>query len=603
MQRKPLRLIAVLCIVTVLCSLLPAAALAADISELQITGVINCSKLKLRAAPSSEARVLDTYSEGEKVIVLRNDGTWCQVTLDDKTGYMMTKFLDITTPYVSQGFARTSESVTFVNLYTSPDETSNIAWKFLGGAVVEIVDEDTEWSKVRSGSVIGYIQNSLLTKVSDNLQVFTYIGENNPYAWKASHLPAVQELGSGKGMSKSRGEFTSTVRYPVLALGIADAVISSYVHNWTSAAETDYEVNHSGQSAQLTIDYSADKLDDNYASIVLSGTYAVTGHNDVHFNQALLIDLVTGDVINTKDIITNSERIAFQLEVCMDQVFGSYVEEYCCGITEQLIEKASITANGIEFFFNAGEILPLHLGAQHITMPFYRTYDYITLDTPFVANNSRLIDPAKPMIALTFDDGPSEETLRIVAELEKYNSRGTFCVVGSRLDAYESVLRATVASGQEIANHTWNHRNLEEISADKARYQISSVNEAVYDMTGFTIRVLRPPYGANNKRVRSICAEMDMYVAHWKLDTQDWVSRNTSKVYKKIMREVENGAIILCHDLYSTTADAVIQAIPELISEGYQLVTVTEMLSFHKDGIIPGTTYSRIDPENIDITK
>jgi len=602
MKKHVKRLISILCIAAMLLALIPAYA-ENDISQLQVTGIVNCNKLKLRATPSAEARTLGTYNEGTKVIVLRNDGEWCQVVLDEKTGYMMTKYLDITTPYTSQGFARTSSDAKLLNMYDKPDTSSAITYKVTGGAAFEIIEDLGAWCKVRSGSVIGYVESANLTRTEAALQVFTYIGENNPYADTLNEISKIQQLGSGKGMSVSRGQYTSSVRYPVLALGIADAAISSFIHGWSDAAQADYEAYHSDKSASLNIDYNAEKLDDHYASVILAGTYQVDGLNSVVFSESMLVNLETGDVVNGRDLFSAGDRIAFQLEVSLDKVFDGYVEEYCTGIDESLLSRAALTGKGVEFRFAAGEILPLQLGPQKITLPYYRTYELIALDTPFIDRHSRVIDPTKPMIALTFDDGPSEETLRIVAELEKYNSRGTFCVVGSRLEAFESVLRETVAAGQEIGNHTWNHRNLEEISADNARSQISRVNEAVYEMTGYTIKVLRPPYGANNKRVRNICGEMDMYLAHWKLDTQDWVSRNTSKVYKKIIREVENGAIILCHDLYSTTADAVIQAIPELISDGYQLVTVTEMLSFHKDGIIPGTTYSRIDPANIDINK
>ena len=94
-----------------------------------------------------------------------------------------------------------------------------------------------------------------------------------------------------------------------------------------------------------------------------------------------------------------------------------------------------------------------------------------------------------------------------------------------------------------------------------------------------------------------------MIIAHWTVDTQDWVTRSESQTYSNILDGAENGVIILCHDIYSTTADAAINAIPELIQRGYQLVTVSELLSFHTGGVEPGTVYSRLDPKNIDTTK
>lgn len=602
MMKKFLRIISMLCVTLLLFPLLPVYA-QTELDDLLVKGTITCEKLKLRSIPSDEARTLGTYSKGTEVVVLRNDGTWCEVLLEGNYGYMMSKYLKINTPYTAQGYIYTSNDGKIRNLFSEPDASSVITAKFLGGAGFEVVEITGDWYLVRSGRTVGYIPAEGAEFSQNELEVYTYIGESDPYTLSSFPASFRQEIGSMKGMAGSKGNFTYQVNYPVLALGIADADISSFVRNWIDMAQDDHSAYHRDTQASLHIDYSAEKLDANYAAITVYGTYHIDGLEPVIFTHPVMIDLNTGDIVRGASLFNQSERVLFQLETCFDKIFGHYVEEYCTGINESLLERAILSRDGVELFFQPGEILPIHLGAQHITLPYSRTAEFLALNTPVVKNNTRTIDPTKPMIALTFDDGPSEETLRIVEELEKYNSKGTFCVVGSRLEMYESVLRATVASGQEIACHTWNHKNLTEISSDRARSQITQVNDLVYEMTGYEIKVLRPPYGDNDKKVRSICADLGMYIAHWKLDTQDWVSRNSSKVYKKIIREVENGAIILCHDLYSTTADAVIQAIPELISDGYQLVTVTEMLSFHKDGIIPGTTYSRIDPENIDITK
>ena len=82
------------------------------------------------------------------------------------------------------------------------------------------------------------------------------------------------------------------------------------------------------------------------------------------------------------------------------------------------------------------------------------------------------------------------------------------------------------------------------------------------------------------------------------MDTLDWQTRNTNKTYRALMKGAKDGVIVLFHDLYKTTASAAEKAIPELIEKGYQLVTVSELLSFHKDGAKPGTTYTRVEPKD-----
>ena len=128
---------------------------------------------------------------------------------------------------------------------------------------------------------------------------------------------------------------------------------------------------------------------------------------------------------------------------------------------------------------------------------------------------------------------------------------------------------------------------------------LDGVNELVFEMTGQQVRVLRCPYGSFNSTLRRVCADLGMVIASWQTDTLDWSTRNTKKTYRSLVNNAENGNIFLMHDLYPTTAEAVIQAIPVLVGGGYQLVTVSELLSFHKEGIIPGTVYMHLDPANI----
>ena len=204
------------------------------------------------------------------------------------------------------------------------------------------------------------------------------------------------------------------------------------------------------------------------------------------------------------------------------------------------------------------------------------------------------------MIALTFDDGPSEQTAKILDVLAQYDARATFCIQGQNVAAYGDTIKRAIAQGNEIASHTWNHKKLTELSASAVRSQLTRTNDAVRELTGgYEIKVLRPPYGSTNKTVRTICKELGMVIAHWQVDTLDWRTRSTSKTYRAIMKGAKNGAIVLCHDLYSSTAAAIEKAVPELVAQGYQLVTVSELLSFHKDGAQPGTVYAYLDPENI----
>lgn len=574
-----------------------------DSTEERMIGVVTGGKLKMRSEPSSDGRVLDTFSSGTEVIVLSNNGNWCKVEKNGIIGYMMSKYLEITSTYTHYGWGATPDNGLILNLRKEPDQQSPIVAKCFSGAYFELLGKADGWYYLRTGNTFGYLESDYIEEVSGNYSTFTYADSNNPHRFDTEKAKTKHEFGSQKSMSMQKGGFSYSVSYPVLALGIADAEISSFIRHTIDTAQQDFLTYHADSSAELTLNYFADQLDENFATVVLQGVYQVAGCESLPILHAMTVDLHTGELLDLRSHLTDPTRVLFQIESKIGQIFGGLTPTDNALITESLLDYSTLTSEGISFYFDAGRLMPIALGAQCITIPYMQSGDYIALNTPVVNDNKRYIDPTKPMIALTFDDGPSEETLRILEALEKYGGRATFCVVGTRLEEYESVLRATVASGNEIATHTWSHKKLTDLSNENAISQISRVVDMVRDMTGYEIKVLRPPYGSNDKRIRSLCADMGLIISHWTVDTEDWITRSESKTYRNIINGAENGTIILCHDIYDTTADAAINAIPELIQEGYQLVTVSELLSFHKEGVTPGTTYARIDPENIDTTK
>lgn len=188
------------------------------------------------------------------------------------------------------------------------------------------------------------------------------------------------------------------------------------------------------------------------------------------------------------------------------------------------------------------------------------------------------LDPTKPMVALTFDDGPSRKTERILDCLEANGGRATFFVVGTQLEKFPEITKRASDLGCEIGNHTYDHANLTKISGDEIRHQINSVNELVLNATGKKVTLVRNPYGAGIKD-EHVKKYMEYPMIMWSIDTLDWDHRDTDKTLKAIRKDVQDGSIILMHDLYDATAAAVEVIVPELIAEGYQLVTVTELFA------------------------
>jgi len=195
------------------------------------------------------------------------------------------------------------------------------------------------------------------------------------------------------------------------------------------------------------------------------------------------------------------------------------------------------------------------------------------------------IDPNMPMIALTFDDGPSVHTLPILDALEFHGGVATFFVLANRLDAHFDIAVRAHLSGNEIASHTWSHARLTELSEDSIRYELSNANAAIAGVTGIGPAILRPTYGAHNESVRRIAEELNLPLVLWSLDTRDWYTRDAELIFNAVMENVRDRDIIILHDIREPTADASMRLIPELIAQGFQLVTVSEL--FYHSGVTP----------------
>jgi peptidoglycan/xylan/chitin deacetylase (PgdA/CDA1 family) len=178
-------------------------------------------------------------------------------------------------------------------------------------------------------------------------------------------------------------------------------------------------------------------------------------------------------------------------------------------------------------------------------------------------------------IALTFDDGPDKRTDKILDVLADKGVKATFFVQGYRVEMFEDQIRRVAGEGHEIGNHTWNHKNLTTLSARAIRLQIKKTNQAVAAVTGITPALVRPPYGAINAKVKR---EVGLPLVMWSVDTRDWESKNAKKIVKHIKKDSRPGAIVIMHDTAKATGKALGRGIDLLRENGYEFVTVSELL-------------------------
>lgn len=216
--------------------------------------------------------------------------------------------------------------------------------------------------------------------------------------------------------------------------------------------------------------------------------------------------------------------------------------------------------------------------------------------------NIGTINPNKPMVAFSFDDGPAftydgkNSTEKILDVLEKYNVHATFFMVGDRVnDETKSLLQRELALGCELGNHTYSHKHYGE---NVTVADISKASERIKKYCGKSPTVFRCPGGKLTADIRNECKKEGMPLAYWSVDTEDWKSKDAKKIYKNVINQAYDGAIILMHDIYPETAEAVEKIVPKLIEKGYQIVTVSEMIEA-KTGNPPKPGQQYIDSETI----
>lgn len=208
-----------------------------------------------------------------------------------------------------------------------------------------------------------------------------------------------------------------------------------------------------------------------------------------------------------------------------------------------------------------------------------------------VPEGPRTVDPAKPMVALTFDDGPNATYSDMILDiLEENRAVATFFEVGRNVANCPQPLSRMVELGCEIGSHSYVHKDLSKLSSEALMNDLAAADQAFLSAVGFAPTLLRPPYGAVNDAVKYGTGRS---VITWTVDTEDWKSRDTDKVVSYVQSLPSlDGEIVLLHSSYETTVEAVRILVPWLIQQGYQLVTVSELMAYYYGELLqPGQFY------------
>lgn len=210
-------------------------------------------------------------------------------------------------------------------------------------------------------------------------------------------------------------------------------------------------------------------------------------------------------------------------------------------------------------------------------------------DGKLISKEENKIDPNRPVIALAFDDGPGDRTGELLDQLEKYDAKATFFMLGQKVSSYPDEIKKMKEIGCELGNHSYDHPNLAKLGADGVKKQIGDTNSKIQAIVGEGASVMRPPYGAISATLK---ANAGMPLILWNIDTLDWKTRNAKATVDMVMENAKDGDIILMHDIHTESVDAAIELIPKLLEKGYQLVTVSELAAYKNVTLENGEKYT-----------
>ena len=195
-------------------------------------------------------------------------------------------------------------------------------------------------------------------------------------------------------------------------------------------------------------------------------------------------------------------------------------------------------------------------------------------------------------LALTFDDGPSGPiTEHLLDGLARRDVHATFFLCGYRMEQYPAPLSRYIAEGHELGVHSTVNADLTRLSRKEVRQDIAATRNQIFAATGVQPLLLRPPGGAYNDTVIREAEAEGLSILLWSMDTRDWSTHDPDRVLRTMARGVEDGDIILMHDMSMSSVEAALELVDDLQARGYRFVTVSELASLRSQALIPGQVY------------
>ncbi len=191
------------------------------------------------------------------------------------------------------------------------------------------------------------------------------------------------------------------------------------------------------------------------------------------------------------------------------------------------------------------------------------------------------VETQEKKIAISFDAAwGNEDTAKILEILKKNNVRATFFMTGGWVESYPDDVKAILADGHDLGNHSENHKNMSQLSDEEKKEEIMKVHQKVQELTGYEMFLFRPPYGDYDNAVVNVAKDCGYFTIQWDVDSLDWKDYGVDSIIKTVTqhKHLGNGSIVLCHNGAKFTAKALDTLIATLKNEGYTFVPISELI-------------------------
>lgn len=402
---------------------------------------------------------------------------------------------------------------------------------------------------------------------------YIYSNKEDPYAVYNVYREETKEYGELQHIEEhEEDQFYLSLYYPKLGIDNFDKTIEGYIDQIRTSTEL--------QDNQIIyLDYDINIIYDHYISLIFHKTvYRADGVQVSETNTYYNYDKLKNVSITLHDVFRR------------DYMSKLRSEAKKIGLSE-----ADIKEDNLKNFILTKDDVTILINQKEITLTYASNKEFIRLSDKNIPSlyqketiipQEQKVDPTKPMVAITFDDGPHPyNTKLIMDEFDKYNGKATFFMLGMNAVEYPDIVKEMYTRGFQLGNHSWDHSmriaasdNL--MTKDEVSEEIYKTQDVIFQAVGYDPSYFRPPYGAINDNIKAV-STLDF--AMWDVDTEDWSNKDPNTITKIIETNIHDGAIILIHDIHDTSAQAVQKFLPILSKKGYQFVTIDTLMKYKKD--------------------